>query len=83
MGQPMIFAQCIMTTQTKPRQNQMARDFDEEIRKLRQEVKDIDSAIWYFERLETQLAVKGKQPGKTRSPKPGTLLQMKRKAGTD
>lgn len=61
----------------------MARDFDAEIRKLRQEIEDIDNAIWYFERLETQMAVKGKRPGKTGSLKSGTLLQMKRKAGTD
>jgi len=61
----------------------MARDFDAEIRKLRQEIKDIDNAIWYFERLETQLAVKSKRQGKAGGPKSGTLLQMKRKAGTE
>jgi hypothetical protein len=59
----------------------MARDFDVEIRKLRQEIRDIDNAIAYFERLEAQLAVK--RPGKAGSPKSGTLLQMKRKSGTD
>jgi hypothetical protein len=63
--------------------NQMARDFDEEIRKLRLDIRDIDNAIWYFERLETELAVKAKRPGKTGGRKSGTLLQMKRKAGTD
>jgi hypothetical protein len=61
----------------------MARDFEVEIRKLRQEIKDIDNAIWHFEQLEAQLAVKDKRPGKTGSPKSGTLLQMKRKSGSD
>ena len=61
----------------------MARDFDMEIRKLRQEIKDIDNAIAYFERVEAQLAVKDKRPGKTGRPKSGTLLQMKHEAGTD
>ena len=61
----------------------MARDFDVEIRKLRQEIKDINKAILYFEQLEAQLAVEAKRPGKTGGPKSGTLLQMKRKLGTD
>ena len=61
----------------------MAWDFDMEIRKLRQKIKDIDNAIWYFERLEAQLAVKVKRPGKTGGPESGTLLQMKRKSGSD
>jgi hypothetical protein len=61
----------------------MARDFDVEIRKLRQEIRDIDNAIAWFERLEAQLAVKGERPGKAGGPKSGTLLQMKRKSGTD
>ena len=59
----------------------MARDFDVEIRKLRQEIRDIDNAIAYFERLEAQLAVK--RPAKAGGPKSGTLLQMKRKSATD
>jgi hypothetical protein len=61
----------------------MARDFNEEIRKLRQEITDIDNAIAYFERLEAQLAVKDRRPGKAGGPKSGTLFQMKRKSGTD
>ncbi len=60
----------------------MARDFDVEIRNLRQEIRDIDNAIAYFDRLEAQLAVKDKRPGKAASPKSGTLLQMKRKSGS-
>jgi hypothetical protein len=61
----------------------MARDFDSEIRTLRQEIREINNAIAYFERLETQLAVRDKRPGKAGSPRSGTLLQMKRKTGTD
>lgn len=61
----------------------MARDFDEEIRKLRQEMKDIDNVIAYFERVEAQLAVKDQRRGKTGRPKPGTLLQMKQETETD
>ena len=61
----------------------MARDFDVEIRKLRQEIRDIDNAIAYFERLEAQLAVKDKRPGKAGGPKSGTLLQMRQKAGSE
>ena len=60
----------------------MARDFDEEMRKLRQEMKDIDNVIAYFERMEANLAAKDKLPGKTGRPKSGTLLQMKHEAGT-
>jgi hypothetical protein len=61
----------------------MARDFDVEIRKLRQEIRDVNNAIAYFERLEAQLAVKVERPGKASHSKPATLLQMKRKSGTD
>jgi hypothetical protein len=61
----------------------MARDFDVEIRKLRQEIRDIDNAIAYFERLEAQLPVKSERPGKAGGSKSGTLLQMKQKAGSD
>ena len=75
MGEPMM--------QTIAEANQMARDFDEEIRKLRQEMKDIDNVIAYFERVEAQLAVKDQRPGKTGRPKSGTLLQMKQDAETD
>jgi hypothetical protein len=61
----------------------MARDFDEEIQKLRQAMKDIDNVIAYFERVEAHLAVKDKLPEKTGRPKSGTLLQMKQEVGTD
>jgi hypothetical protein len=60
----------------------MRRDFDEEIRQLRQDMHDIDIVIAYFERLEAQLAVKDKRPGKAISEEAGTLLHVKGKPGT-
>jgi hypothetical protein len=61
----------------------MARDFDEEIRKLRQKMEDIDNVIAYFERAARQLPVKDKRSGKSVRPRSGTLLQMKQEARTD
>ena len=55
----------------------MGRDFDGEIRKLRQYIQDIDNAIAYFERLEAQLAVTEKRPAKAGNPKSARLLEMK------
>ena len=61
----------------------MARDLDEEIRKLRQEIGYIDNAIAYFERLETQLAAKQKRLAKADKRKCGTLLPMRQKTGSE
>lgn len=61
----------------------MARDLDEEIRKLRQEIGYIDNAIAYFERLEAERAVTNKRLAKAESQKSATLVQMRRKAGSE
>jgi hypothetical protein len=61
----------------------MGRDFNEEIRQLRQKMKDIDNVIAYFERLEARLTVKDKRPRSASGPKSGTLLQMKEKPRSD
>ena len=65
----------------------MGRDFAEEIRKLRQYIRDVDNAIAYFERLEAQLALKDKDRGEGHSPKSGGLVpikqQIKQKTGSE
>jgi hypothetical protein len=59
----------------------MRRDFDQEIRQLRQDIHDIDIVIAYFERLEAQLAGKEKQAGAKRLAR-GSDARGKRKNPT-
>jgi hypothetical protein len=58
-------------------QNQMGRDFAEEIRTIRQYIRDIDETIAYFERLETQLAVKDKDRGRAPVQNPQGLCRSR------
>lgn len=52
----------------------MERDVEEELLRLRQKMRDIETAIAYFERLEARLPAKDRGAAKA-----GTLSRIKKK----